>query len=74
MPVEGLGPYVGTDAGTAGDFTDGGFWYLEKDLRTINGEKVGAPFNERYCAGGNRAKCAAAVWTALDASRATRTR
>jgi hypothetical protein len=66
MPVKGLGEYVGTDSGTAGDFTDAGFWYLEKDLRTINGEKVARKFNTRFCADGNRAKCAAAVWKALD--------
>jgi len=67
MPVKGLGPYIGTDSGTSGDFTDGGFWYLEKDLRTINKDKVRRKYNTRFCAGGNRAKCAAAVWRALDA-------
>jgi hypothetical protein len=67
MPVKGLGPYIGTDSGTSGDFTDGGFWYVEKDLRTINKDKVRRKYHTRFCAGGNRAKCAAAVWKALDA-------
>jgi Penicillin amidase len=67
LPVKGLDALVGTNSGTAGNFSDGGFWYIEKDLRTLNGDKVARKFNERYCGGGNRAKCAAAVWKALDA-------
>jgi acyl-homoserine lactone acylase PvdQ len=67
MPVKGLDALVGKNSGTAGDFTDGGFWYLEKDLRTINGEKLARRFHTKFCANGNRAKCAAAVWKALDA-------
>ena len=51
MPIRGLGPYIGTDSGTAGDFTDGGFWYLEKDLRTINEDKVRRKFNARVLRG-----------------------
>jgi hypothetical protein len=66
MPVKGLAPLIGRNGGTSSGFTDGGFWYLDKDLRTITGEKVKRKFNVRYCAGGNRAKCAAAVWKALD--------
>src|SRR4051812_16462457 len=65
IPVKGLQEQIGTSAGPSSGFTDGGFWYLEKDLRTINGEKLKRPFNTRYCANGNRAKCAAAVWRAL---------
>ena len=33
----------------------------------LNGDKLKRPFNARYCGGGDRAKCAAAVWKALDA-------
>ena len=66
MPVKGLQALIGTSAGPSSGFTDGGFWYLEKDLRTVNGEKLKRKFNVRYCANGNRAKCAAAVWKALD--------
>src|SRR4051812_3644114 len=66
MPVKGLRALIGTSAGPASGFTDGGFWYLEKDLRRINGSKLKRAFNVRYCANGNRAKCAAAVWKALD--------
>ncbi|HWK25088.1 MAG TPA: penicillin acylase family protein, partial [Solirubrobacter sp.] len=67
MPVRGLDALVGHDSGTGSDFTDGGFWYLDKDLRTIAGGQVKRRFNERYCGGGSRKRCAAAVWKALDA-------
>jgi len=40
---------------------------VSPDLRTINKDKVRRKYNTRFCAGGNRAKCAAAVWRALDA-------
>ncbi len=67
MPVTGLGGVIGTDSGTRSGFTDGGFWYLDKDLRRLNGDKLTAPLNERYCGDGDRAKCARAVWAALEA-------
>jgi hypothetical protein len=67
LPIKGLEPLIGDDSGTESDFTDGGFWYIEKDLQRLTGAKLKRPFNVRYCAGGNRAKCAAAVWKALDA-------
>src|SRR3954452_10191075 len=67
LPIKGITPLIGADSGTASDFTDGGFWYIEKDLRRLNGAKLKRPFNTRFCASGNRAKCAAAVWKALDA-------
>ena len=58
---------VGEDAGPASGFTDGGFWYLDKDLRRLNGERLRRPFKRRYCGGGNRARCARAIWRALEA-------
>ena len=56
-------PTRGPDSG----FTNGGFWYLDKDLRRLNGERFKAPFKRRYCGDGNRAACARAVWAALEA-------
>jgi hypothetical protein len=64
IDVKGLRPLIGRDAGTSSDFTDGGFWYVEKALRMLNGDPVKRKFNTRFC--GTRAKCAAAVWKALD--------
>jgi acyl-homoserine lactone acylase PvdQ len=67
MPVKGLGPLIGTNAGPSSGFTDGGFWYLEKDLRRLNGGGLRSAFKERYCGNGDRARCAKAVWAALEA-------
>ena len=38
--VKGLSDLVGTDSGSGSDFTAGGFWYVDKTLRTANGEKL----------------------------------
>jgi acyl-homoserine lactone acylase PvdQ len=67
FPVRGLGDVLGEDSGTGSDFTDGGFWYVDKDLRRLNGEKLRKPFKRRYCGRGSREACARAVWKALDA-------
>jgi hypothetical protein len=40
--------------------------YVYKDLRRLLGDKVRAPFHNRYCGGGNLATCRAAVWQAID--------
>jgi len=40
--------------------------WMEKDLRTILGEKVRGKFAVRYCGGGNLAHCRALLWSALD--------
>jgi hypothetical protein len=66
MPVKGLDALIGTNSGPSSGFTDAGFWYLEKDLRRLNGAKLARPYNERYCANGNAVKCATAVWAALE--------
>jgi hypothetical protein len=67
MPVDGLSDFVGTNSGPSSGFTGGGFWYLEKDLGRLVGNRYKDPFKERYCGGGDAAKCAAAIWKALDA-------
>jgi acyl-homoserine lactone acylase PvdQ len=67
MPVEGLQDFVGSDAGPDSDFTGGGFWYLEKDLGRLVGIPFRDPLEERYCGAGDAAKCAAALWAALEA-------
>ncbi|MDA0169926.1 penicillin acylase family protein [Solirubrobacter taibaiensis] len=67
MPVDGLSDFVGTNSGPSSGFTGGGFWYLEKDLGRLTGTTYKDPFKERYCGAGDAAKCAAAIWKALDA-------
>ena len=43
MPVDGLSDFVGTNSGPSSGFTGGGFWYLEKDLGRLNGDRVQGP-------------------------------
>ena len=67
MPVPGLRQIVGADSGPAGGFSHGGFWYVEKDLRRLTGDKLKRPYTHRYCGDGNRTRCARDVWAALEA-------
>jgi hypothetical protein len=64
------GAVGGTDAGTGSDFTAGGFWYLDKDLRRLVGAQLRHRFHNRFCGGGNLAACARAIWGAFDAAAA----
>jgi acyl-homoserine lactone acylase PvdQ len=68
--IERLRTFVGTEAGAGGDFTDGGFWYLDKDLRRLGGAKLARPFETRYCGGGDARACATALWGAFEAAGA----
>ena len=43
--------------------------YVDKDLRTLLGDRVRGPFNLRYCGGGSLAECRASLWSAVDAGR-----
>jgi acyl-homoserine lactone acylase PvdQ len=64
--IDALGQLIGTTAGPARGFTDGGFWYLDKDLRTLTGAKFKQPLKLRYCGRGDAAACARTLWAALD--------
>jgi acyl-homoserine lactone acylase PvdQ len=44
--------------------------YVDRDLRTLLGDRVAQPFRNRYCGGGDLAACRAALWEALDAAGA----
>ncbi|MFZ0040374.1 MAG: penicillin acylase family protein [Solirubrobacteraceae bacterium] len=44
----------------------GWFIYMQKDLRTILGEKVRGKYHVRYCGGGNLRRCRKLMWKALD--------
>jgi acyl-homoserine lactone acylase PvdQ len=39
--------------------------YVDKDLRTLLGDKVDGRFNLRYCGGGALAQCRASLWAAI---------
>jgi acyl-homoserine lactone acylase PvdQ len=48
----------------------GGGWYeyMDKDLRTLLGDRVQGRFSRRYCGNGNRDACRDAFWAALKAA------
>ncbi len=59
------------DAGPGGSaYISGWYGYVEKDLRTLLGREVRAPYSRRYCGAGVLATCRDALWTALDAAAA----
>jgi hypothetical protein len=39
--------------------------YVDKDLRTLLGDKVTDPFNLSYCGGGSLAECRSSLWNAV---------
>ena len=51
-------------------FTGGGINYVEKDLRTVLGERLAEPFDTRFCGAEDLAACRDSVWAALDAAGA----
>lgn len=51
--------------GTGGQETSWDPW-IDKDLRTILGERVRGKFTVRYCAGGSLRRCRSMLWRALD--------
>ncbi len=48
----------------------GWYQYFDKDIKTLLGDKVEAPFANRYCGGGDKASCQQAIWKAIDAAGA----
>jgi acyl-homoserine lactone acylase PvdQ len=73
-----LGPDLETELATlvprfdlppSGQYS-GWYQYFDKDVRSLLGDKVRAPFNVRYCGAGVKAACQADVWAAIDAAGA----
>jgi acyl-homoserine lactone acylase PvdQ len=54
-------------AGRNGSAFGGGWYeYLDKDLRTLLGDRVSGRFSRSYCGNGNRDACRDALWAALE--------
>jgi acyl-homoserine lactone acylase PvdQ len=51
--------------GTGGQYTGWHVW-MQKDLRTIMGERVAGKFAVRYCGGGSLKRCRALLWGAIN--------
>ena len=67
-----LGPQLGqltqlegSTNGTRGGFTGGRIQYVDKDLRTLLGQKFNSPFHTRFCGGGDINACRDALWQAF---------
>ncbi len=62
---------ISNDANPGGSSYGGGWYsYVDKDLRTLLGDPVTAPWKTRYCGAGNAVTCAQALWSAIDAAAA----
>ena len=48
--------------------SDGWYGYVDKDLRTLLGQRVRGKYKLRYCGGGSLAACRTSLWAAIDAA------
>ena len=64
--LEELNRLVGADNTPRSGFTGGRVWILDKDLRTLLGDRVPQPYRTRFCGAGDLAACAASLWAAID--------
>jgi len=55
----------GSSNSTSSGFTGGRINFVDKDLRTLNGEHFNSPFETRFCGGGKKVACATALWQAV---------
>ncbi len=55
------------DAPPSGQYS-GWYQYFDKDIKTLLGDKIEAPFANKYCGGGDKARCQQAIWNAIDAA------
>jgi acyl-homoserine lactone acylase PvdQ len=69
-----LGPLVDALAALvprhSSGYSAGWYGYVDKDLRTLLGERVKGKYNLRYCGAGALEACRASLWTALQQASA----
>ena len=46
----------------------GWYQYFDKDIKTLLGQHVDAPFANQYCGAGNKSRCQQSIWKAIDAA------
>jgi acyl-homoserine lactone acylase PvdQ len=63
-----LASIIGDDANYRTGFTGGWISYVDKDLRTLLGERVKGRFHFHFCGQGNVITCANSLWSALDSA------
>jgi hypothetical protein len=68
--LKSLNP-ISDDASPQGSsYGSGWYEYVDKDLRSLLGEKVSGAFSTRYCGNGDVTVCAQTLWQTLDAAAA----
>jgi acyl-homoserine lactone acylase PvdQ len=55
----------GRNNGPGSGFEGGRIWLLDKDLKTLLGDPVKAPFQTKFCGSGDKAACQASIWQAF---------
>jgi len=68
--LEELRSLVGRDNGPETGFTGGAINYVDKDLRTLVGERFRRPYRTRFCGGGDIEVCRRDLWAALEVTGA----
>jgi len=60
---------ISNDANSQGSsYGSGWYEYVDKDLRSLTGQRVAGPYSTHYCGNGDAKACAASLWNALDAA------
>jgi acyl-homoserine lactone acylase PvdQ len=60
---------ISNDANPQGSSYGAGWYgYVDKDIRTLLGQRLHGVYSTRYCGGGDVKACAASLWQALDAA------
>ena len=59
--------YPNNGNGTGGQYSGWHIW-MDKDLRTMLGERVRGRFSMRYCGAGNIQRCRRLLWSAIDSA------
>ena len=54
--------------GIGSSYDDGWYGYVRKDLRSLLGEHVRAPYSRRYCGNGDLAACRESLWAVIQSS------
>ncbi len=54
--------------GIGSSYDDGWYGFVRKDLKTLLGEHVRAPYSRRYCGNGNLAACRESLWAVIQSS------
>src|SRR3954452_24402252 len=63
-----LSTVLGRVNGPGSGFQNGRIWIVDKDLKSLVGEPLQAPYRTKFCGSGDKAACQATVWQAFQAA------